>query len=188
MQYSLVKVLLTVSPFRPSIRLQPRVYPRLATPRFALSTTHRPLLTFPRPLFPYTYELPLPHHRFTAPLFSYNYKLLFSQPLCFDDYLRCPLFFFGTLFQDSVISLHLWQENALTPLRTYCCTLFAVAREFKCFVIKQIHILLQKYLGRGYLRETSAVSASLRYHLPSAFESARTRRRHGRIHSQSAAT
>src|SRR6266478_1053874 len=27
---------------------------------------------------------------FVSPLFSWSYKLLFSQPVCFDNYLRCP--------------------------------------------------------------------------------------------------
>jgi hypothetical protein len=86
-QYHLVKVLLTVSPFGPSFSPQPRVYPRSSL----LPTSHLRLPTSPRTLFSYTYELPLPKDRFAGPLFSCNYELLFSQSLCFDNYLRCPL-------------------------------------------------------------------------------------------------
>ena len=99
-RYFSVKVLLTVSPLRPSFSPQPCVYPHRSTPRFALSTTHHPLPTFPRRShartlsgFSYNYELPLLPHRFARPLFSYNYELLFSQPLCFDKHLRCPIVF-----------------------------------------------------------------------------------------------
>ena len=58
LRYSLVKVLLTVSPFRPSFKLQSGVYSRPSN--------------------------------FVAPLFSWSYELLFPQPLCFDNHLRCP--------------------------------------------------------------------------------------------------
>ena len=50
--------------------------------------------------FSYTYELPLPTHRFAAPLFSWSYKLLFPQLPCFHKYLRCPI-----VFSLSVVSL-----------------------------------------------------------------------------------
>ena len=40
--------------------------------------------------FSYTYELPLPRHRFAAPLFSWSYELLFPQLFCFHNHLRCP--------------------------------------------------------------------------------------------------
>ena len=84
---------MTVSPLRPSFSPQPRVYPRRATPRFARSTTNQPLPTFPRPFFSYTYEMPLRTHRFPSSSFSVAYKSLFQQLLCFDNYLRRPMFF-----------------------------------------------------------------------------------------------
>src|ERR1700716_647235 len=61
MRYSSVKVLLTVSPARPSFSLQPQ----------HVSTDHR----------------------FLSPLFSKSYELLFSQVLCLDNHLSCPLVF-----------------------------------------------------------------------------------------------
>ena len=39
----------------------------------------------------------LTKHRFASPLFSYSYELLFSEVLCFDNDLRCPLCFRPTL-------------------------------------------------------------------------------------------
>ena len=59
-----VKVLLTVSPFRPSFI--------------------QPLVVHPA------------NDRFLTPLFSITSELLFSQLLCFHNYLRCPLLFSAT--------------------------------------------------------------------------------------------
>jgi hypothetical protein len=73
------KVLLTVSPFRPSLCSQPRVYPQP--------------FDFVCPLFSSTCELPLPTERSARPLFSDTYELLFRQILYFDSDLRCPIVF-----------------------------------------------------------------------------------------------
>jgi hypothetical protein len=115
-QYHLVKVLLTVSPFGPSFSPQPRVYPRSSL----LPTSHLRLPTSPRTLFSHTYELPLPTDRFAGPLFSCNYELLFSQLLCFDNHLRCPLVLrdrssaktprVGDLCETSAVSATLYPE------------------------------------------------------------------------------
>ena len=96
-RYSLVKVPLTVSPFRPFLQQQPRAYPRSPVPVFPLLTTHRPLPTFRHPFLSYTYELPLLIDRFARPLVSSTYELLFSQPLCFEKHLRCPIVFSALL-------------------------------------------------------------------------------------------
>ena len=53
---------------------------------------------FGRPFFSTSYELPPQDDRFATPLLSSSYELLFSQAICFDQYLRCPLFFCATLF------------------------------------------------------------------------------------------
>ena len=154
-RYSSVKVLLTVSPLRPSFSPQPCVYPHRSTPRFALSTTHHPLPTFPRRShartlsgFSYNYELPLLPHRFARPLFSYNYELLFSQPLCFDKHLRCPIVF-SALPRNSASSANSVVKKSLTPFLTYCCELFVVAKNIKSFGIKQIRTLSAKHPGWG---------------------------------------
>jgi hypothetical protein len=56
-----IKVLLTVSPFRPSFLQPPVLHPE--------------------------------NNRFFTPLFSTTSELLFSQLLCFQNHLRCPLVF-----------------------------------------------------------------------------------------------
>jgi len=67
------------APFGPSFSPQPNVYPQP--------------FDFARPLFSYTYELPLPIDRFARPLFSWSYKLPFPQIFYFHNDLRCPIVF-----------------------------------------------------------------------------------------------
>jgi hypothetical protein len=110
MRYSLAQGSADSVPVSSSFSPQPPVYPR---PLFRLATCH-PLPTFPRFLFSYTYELPLPTDRFASPLFSWSYKLLFPQTLCFDNHLRCPLFF-GSVLSLPVRQADLCTEGSLTP-------------------------------------------------------------------------
>lgn len=49
------------------------------------------LVDFACPFFSCSYELPPSYHRFAGALFSCDYELLFSQPLYFQNDLRCPL-------------------------------------------------------------------------------------------------
>src|ERR1700732_4653476 len=119
MRYALVKVLLTVSPFRPSFSPQPRVYPQP--------------FDFAHLLFSYTSELPLLAHRFGGPLFSYNCELLFPQLLCFDKHLRCPMFFPSAPFSDLCALCASALENSLNPFATYCCRLFVAVKKLNPF-------------------------------------------------------
>jgi hypothetical protein len=147
--YSLVKVPLTMSPLPPSSHPQPCVYPRPPIPLLALSTIHRTQPTFPHPFFLYPYELPLPRHRFAGPLFPYNYELLFSQALCFDNHLRCPLFFGPA--PSSEVSTR-WvspAKTSVTPCPTHCCRLFVVTKKLNPFAINQIRTLSAKHPGWG---------------------------------------
>jgi hypothetical protein len=143
------KVLLTVSPLPPSFHPQPRVYPRL----LSVLTTHQPLPTSPRPLFSYTYEFPRPTDRSAGPLFSSSYELLFSQALCFDNHLRCPLFFGSAPSAFSATGACSdpvgVTTRCLTPLLTYSCELFVEAKKVNSFAIKQIQTLSAKHPGWG---------------------------------------
>ena len=56
-------------------------------------------LDFARPLFSYSYELPPRTHRFATSFVSRTYKSLFSQAVCFDNHLRCPLYFCSAPFR-----------------------------------------------------------------------------------------
>jgi hypothetical protein len=141
-----LKVLLKVSPLPPSFLPQPSVYPPLPIPLFPLLTTHHSPPTFRHPLFSYTYELPLPSDRFAAPLFSNIYELPFPQLLCFDKHLRCPIVFFAPP-RNSACSANSVVNRPLTPLLTYCCGLFVVAKRIKSFAIKQIQTLSQNTRG-----------------------------------------
>jgi hypothetical protein len=104
-----------VSSFRPLLQQQPRVYPRSPIPLFPLLTSHHSLATSPRPLFSYTYELPLPTHRFAGPLVSTTYELLFPQPLCFEKHLRCPIVFLA-FPRNSVSSANSVVNRSVSPL------------------------------------------------------------------------
>ena len=137
---------------------QPSVFSRCSL----LHNTHRPLPTFPRPApaptqsgFSYTYELPLPIDRFAGLLFSWSYELLSQQLLCFDNYLRCPLFFRNLRFGSRVTRLPRSSRGHspftafpwLTPFLTYCCKLSVVAKKVNSFAIKQIHTLPENTRG-----------------------------------------
>ena len=89
-------------------------------------------------------------HRFAHPLFSYCYKLLFPQLLCFDDHLRCPIVFLA-LPRNPGSSGKSAANRTLTPVLTYCCGLFVVAKRFNSFAIKQIRTLFGKDREWGYL-------------------------------------
>jgi hypothetical protein len=89
-------------------------------------------------------------HRFAHPLFSYRYELLFPQLLCFDNHLRCPIVFL-TLPRNSVSSANSVVNRPLTPVLTYSCGLFGVAKRVNSFAIKEIQTLFAKYPGWGYL-------------------------------------
>ena len=145
-----------MSPVRPSFSPQPRVYPRSSL----LLTAHHPLFTFPRPFFSNTYELPLPTHRFLAPLFAWSYGLLFSQTLCFENDLRCPIVF-SALPRNSASSANSEVDKPLTRLLTYCCGLSGFATKLNSFAIKQIKTLLTKHPGWGCPDDASAHSAAL---------------------------
>ena len=116
MRYSLVKVLLTVSPFRPSFSLQLNPYPRVPRTLSPLSTAFTPNRSLtplstaftqtPRGVRVLCPSSPLlatrlprssrghsPLATFIRPLFSQRYELLFPQLFCFHNHLRCPLVF-----------------------------------------------------------------------------------------------
>jgi hypothetical protein len=141
--YYVVKVLRTVSPFGPSFSPEPNVYPTLPIPLLAQPTTYHSQPTFHRPFFSNTYELPLPTHRFADPLFSDTYELLFPQPLCFDNHLRCPLFFLSPLpFPTLVSSANSVGEQLPNSFacHTYqkCAKIsfYAVCKSFRCHTYK----------------------------------------------------
>jgi hypothetical protein len=54
---------------------------------------------------------------FAAPLFSYSYELLFPQPLCFDNHLRCPRGV-GSLDSENVPT---FQRSTLKPSKSFHC-------------------------------------------------------------------
>ena len=89
-------------------------------------------------------------HRFAHPLFSYCYKLLFPQLLCFDDHLRCPIVFLAPP-RTPGSSGKSAANRTLTPVLTYCCGLFVVAKKVNSFAIKQIQTLFGKHRGWGCL-------------------------------------
>ena len=89
-------------------------------------------------------------HRFADPLFSYRYELLFPQLLCFDNHLRCPIVFLA-LPPSPAPSANSVVNRPLTPVLTYCCGLFGVAKRVNSFAIKKTQTLLAKYPGCGYL-------------------------------------
>jgi hypothetical protein len=91
-RYSLVKVLLTVSPVRPSLLHSVGVHPA--------------------------------NHRFFTSLFSTSSESLFSQLLCFNIYLRCPIVFFqhpnsSGLFRLGA-SVSLWQIHSFQTIARSC--------------------------------------------------------------------
>src|ERR1700688_2399908 len=133
MRYALVKVLLTVSPVRPSFSPPPRVYPQ------PLDVAHL--------LFSYTSELPLLAHQFGGPLFSYIYELRFPQLLCFDKHLRCPMFFPSAPSSQLCVLCASVVKKSLAPFLTYCCRLFGAVEKLNPFVIKQIRTLSAKHPG-----------------------------------------
>jgi hypothetical protein len=74
---------------------------------------------------------------FAHPLFSWSYELLFAQPLCFDNYLRCPMFL------GSAPSSKLWVRVQKLPKLLPCHT-YKIARSQVLFLP---HI--RKYTGVG---------------------------------------
>jgi len=133
MRYALVKVLLTVSPVRPSFSPPPRVYPQ------PLDVAHL--------LFSYTSELPLLAHQFGGPLFSYIYELRFPQLLCFDKHLRCPMFFPSAPSSQLCVLCASVVKKSLASFPSHCYKLIVVAKKLNSFAVKQIHTLLQKHSG-----------------------------------------
>ena len=109
MRYPLVKVLLTVSPFRPSFSPQLNPYPRAPRLLSPLSTAFTPNRTLTPlstaftqthrgvgvlcPCSPLLATRHSPLATFIRPLFSQPYESLFSQLFCFHNHLRCPLVF-----------------------------------------------------------------------------------------------
>jgi hypothetical protein len=82
-----------------------------STSRFSPVTSQRVTgQVFVRPLFSYTYELPLPNHRFSSLVFSATYELLFSQLRCFQIDTNCPMCF--------SMSPLILRSRRLTPLST----------------------------------------------------------------------
>jgi hypothetical protein len=59
--------------------------------------------------------------------------------------------------------------STLSPLLRYSCKLFVALPNAKSFAINQFRTLYAKYRGWGYLSDSSALSASQRYHLPVFF-------------------
>src|SRR4029077_5459146 len=114
-------------------------------------------------------------HRFAHPLFSYCYKLLFPQPLCFVNHLRCPIVFLP-LPPNSVSSPNSVVNRPLTPLLTYCCELLFVAKKVNSFAIRQIQTLFAKYPGWGCL--AGADLRTFRRSAPSRPAATWTRRAH----------
>src|SRR6266849_2536929 len=108
MRYSLVKVLLTVSPFRSSSSPQPHVYPRSL---FRL-TSHHPLPTSRPPFFSCTYKSLRPPARFRGPLLSYTYKTIFLQILSIHIHTKPPGCGGLQLLPNSVSSV---VKKSLTP-------------------------------------------------------------------------
>jgi hypothetical protein len=74
---------------------------------------------------------------FAHPLFSWSFELLFAQPLCFDNYLRCPMFL------GSAPSSKLWVRVQKLPKLLPCHT-NKIARSQVLFLP---HI--RKYTGVG---------------------------------------
>jgi hypothetical protein len=75
---------------------------------------------------------------FARPLFSWSYELLFPQPLCFDNHLRCPMFSRFALCFSRHSSLAARHFSLLTPFLTCSCRLFVVAKKLNSFAINQI--------------------------------------------------
>jgi hypothetical protein len=140
----------------------PKPLPRasLVQPR----TTHlsRPTSS---PFFSYTYELPLPAHRFSSPLFSLTSELLFSQTLCFHKFLRCPLLFLSTPLSELPALAWPAFKNTITNFLTVTCGLFGHLQRVNRFAIKHFRTIFAKYRGSG---ASAASLRTLRACLPQA--------------------
>ena len=100
---------------------------------------------------------------FIGPLFSYSYELLFPQPLCFDIHPHCPGVSPSSIpdAQDvpTPTSANSFVYRQLQPL----CSLFPTP----ILYFQSLAASFPKTPGWGYLCDSSALSASRRYRLPS---------------------
>ena len=92
---------------------------------------------------------------FARPLFSWSYELLFPQPLCFDNHLRCPIVF-SALPPIPASTANSAMKTLLTPFLTYYCKLYVVAKKRNSLAIKQIRTLYEKLSGWVYLCNSAA--------------------------------
>ena len=117
--------------------------------------------------------------RFVYPLFSYCYELLFPQPLCFENHLRCPLVLRDPHYSQPCILCAAALKSVLTPLLTHSCGLLVVAKKVNSFAISQIQTLFAKRPGWGYL--ASSYPKTFRRSRPSRHAATWTRFAHPTI-------
>jgi hypothetical protein len=131
--------------------LDPRQNPLHRAAGSSPLTVHCSLPTFLHSLFSSFRKSLLPparQHRFLFPSFSCTYKLPFSQVLCFDKHLRCPLVFLARIRDVQIFT----PQNEPSPLYSYYCKLFVVAKKVIRIEISDFHALFQKHPGYGYPR------------------------------------
>src|SRR5713101_227973 len=146
MRYIEIKVLLTVSPFRPSFSPQPYVYPRETLrfpPRYSIRTTHSPLSV----LTPFAAT-----HTQNAPVTSFP-----ATHTKTPSRKSFPCHTYENIGGWGPITVNLCRPSPqrsiylLTPLLRYSYKLFVASKKINSFTSRQIRTLSAKYPGWGAL-------------------------------------